>query len=517
MTDLHDIAEPTPEPRPRGRRTAVVAAVSVAVVAVLGGGAAAAAWLLGGGGTQPEEVLPASTLAEISVDLDPSASQKLEAMKTLRKFPAIDTGLGTGDDLRKWFFDQAVKDTGCKQLDFASDVEPWLGDRAALAAVDLAGKEPAPAVVLQISDQARARTGIQRLVDCGHPGPDFGYAFTDGYVVMSDSADHARTIASSGEQSPLSQDAGFTGLSDRAGDRGVVDFYVAQQAGSYLVDHLADLSGGATAADGTAMAQQVKDFRGLAGAVRFADGGVELSAIGLGAQQLAAPGKAGAAVAGLPRDTAAAVGFSLPARSIQQIFESLSGAAGMTSQQLTAEAETMTGLRLPDDLQTLLGTGVVLSLGGNAPDLASVRGPADIPFGATVLGDPQKISDVLDRVAERQGTSLQQLGISEKSGDGRLVLASSDGYAATLLGKGDLGQESIFTEVVPEADKAQTVEFVDFDSAWLDKVLDAAASSGEDSATVGKLRKNLKPLKALGLSAWVDGDAGHFLLKVTTD
>jgi hypothetical protein len=219
----------------------------------------------------------------------------------------------------------------------------------------------------------------------------------------------------------------------------------------------------------------------------------------------------------LPRDTAAAVGFSLPARSIQQIFESLSGAAGMTSQQLTAEAETMTGLRLPDDLQTLLGTGVVLSLGGNAPDLASVRGPADIPFGATVLGDPQKISDVLDRVAERQGTSLQQLGISEKSGDGRLVLASSDGYAATLLGKGELGQESIFTDVVPEADKAQTVEFVDFDSAWLDKVLDAAASSGEDSATVGKLRKNLKPLKALGLSAWVDGDAGHFLLKVTTD
>jgi hypothetical protein len=225
-----DVGTPLESPPAKGRRAAVVAVVSVVVLAVLGGGAAAAAFLLGGGGTQPEEVLPSATLAEVSVDLDPSASQKIEALETLRKFPGLkqQLDLGSGDDVRKWLFDEAVKDTGCRHLDFDRDVAPWLGNRAALAAVDLAGKEPVPAVALQVSDEAKAKAGVQQLVDCGNPGEDVGYAFAHGYVVISDSTDHARTIVSAGEQTPLSEDPGFTRWDAAVGDRGVVNFYVGK-------------------------------------------------------------------------------------------------------------------------------------------------------------------------------------------------------------------------------------------------------------------------------------------------
>ena len=54
-------------------------------------------------GAQPAEALPDSTIAYFSVDLDPSGGQKIEAIKTLRKFPAFTDkiDLETDDDLRE--------------------------------------------------------------------------------------------------------------------------------------------------------------------------------------------------------------------------------------------------------------------------------------------------------------------------------------------------------------------------------------------------------------------------------
>ena len=517
MADQPDTAQPLGD-QPRGRRTAVLVAVSVAVVAVLGGGAWAAAYILGGHGPQPEEVLPTATLAEISVDMDPSASQKVAAYRTLRKFPALDKKLGAGDDdPRRVLFDQLVKGTGCSSVDFDTQVKPWLGERAALAAVDLQGKSPAPALAVQVSDQQQARAGIKRLVDCGHPGSDFGYAFSDGYVIISDSTDHARTIATAGRQAPLSGDAAFTSAEDQVGDRGVVNFYVAKQAAGYLSGHLAQLTGsGVPAADLGAVKKQASHFQGLSGTVRFADGGLELSAVSRTDKPAPSASKVGAAVADLPGDTAVAIGFAVPGKSIDTLFDSVAQGTGEDPSQLRAQTETMTGLRLPDDLQTLLGGGLTLSLGGDAPDLAQVSGPSDVPFGATVLGDPGKIEDVLSRVEQRQGVTLQQLGVAEKSAAGKVVLASSDGYARKLAAPGDLGGTALFQQVVPGAAKSSGIEFVNFDSRWLDAILTEAGRT-EDPAKVAQVRQNLEPLKAFGASSWVDGDTAHFLVKLTTD
>src|SRR6195952_6001267 len=101
-------AQPAPR-RSRGGLIAVVASV-VVVVLVAAGGFAAWRWF-SGGGPRPAEVLPASTFALVTVDLDPSGGQKVEAIKTLRTFPSWKkrTGITPDSDVLKAVFDAALK------------------------------------------------------------------------------------------------------------------------------------------------------------------------------------------------------------------------------------------------------------------------------------------------------------------------------------------------------------------------------------------------------------------------
>ena len=101
---------------------------------VLIGVGAWAAWSFLATGPQPAEALPDSTLAYVSVDLDPSGGQKIEALRTLKKFPAFEdeVGLDTDDDIRKCDLRPGPgRRSSAPDLDYADDVEPWLGDRFA--------------------------------------------------------------------------------------------------------------------------------------------------------------------------------------------------------------------------------------------------------------------------------------------------------------------------------------------------------------------------------------------------
>ena len=84
MSETAILPEPPSSPRPGGRRTAVIAGITAGTLAIVGVGAFAAFSFLNGGAAA-EQALPAeSTLAVMSLDLDPSAGQKIEAFKTLQ-------------------------------------------------------------------------------------------------------------------------------------------------------------------------------------------------------------------------------------------------------------------------------------------------------------------------------------------------------------------------------------------------------------------------------------------------
>ncbi|MGH8967750.1 MAG: DUF3352 domain-containing protein, partial [Actinomycetes bacterium] len=205
-----DIASDDSGAGPGAKRWGTLGAVTAGVVGVVALGGWGAYALLAGGGDQPSEVIPANAAGFVSLDLDPSAAQKIEAIKILNKFPVLKKELDLSDreDLRELVFTKIQDEGTCKDLDYEQDVKPWIGDRIGLAGVPV-GDESAPLVALQVSDQEAADTGVKALAKCAEAGEEFGYAFLDGYVLVSDSEKHADELAAAAEKASLADDPAF--------------------------------------------------------------------------------------------------------------------------------------------------------------------------------------------------------------------------------------------------------------------------------------------------------------------
>ncbi len=225
------------------RRNALIAGGAIAGLVLVGGGIWAATSFFGTG-PQPAEALPASTIGYASIDLDPSGSQKIEAVKMLRKFPAFKDkiGLDTKDDIRKKLFDEIQKDAHCSGLDYADDIEPWLGDRAAVAAVDEGKDQPTPVLVLQVKDADKADAGLDKIKKCASGdsgGSDSGgWAVNGDWAIVAETDKIAQQVADDAENSSLADDEDFQNWTDEVGDAGIVNLYAAPKAGQFLADNL---------------------------------------------------------------------------------------------------------------------------------------------------------------------------------------------------------------------------------------------------------------------------------------
>lgn len=505
------------QPSVQKSRTPLVIGVGLAVAAVLGGGAYAGMQLLGGG-PQAAEALPASVIAYASIDIDPGASQKIEAVRTLRKFPDLrkQLELDEDDDLRKKLFDEMIEDSGCQgEVTFDQDVEPWLGDKAAFAAADLGGETPSPVMALQITDRSAAEEGVEKLSSCDEQGAqeDVSFAYTDDYLIVSDGTDNAEKLVKDAEKASLADDEKFVEWTDKAGGGGILSFYVSAKAADVVKENLPPEMAGQSAEVDKAL----NEFKGMAGALRFADAGLEIEVAAEGGNDFVGEGEVGSALAELPEDTALTLGFGVPEDFAQSVLDQLGAAFGGQADSMLAQMESQSGLDLPEDLQTLLGDAVLLALGGDAPEkIQDTSGPTDLPFGLKILGDPDKIAAVVAKAEDRSGSTLADAGIVQDTEGDAYVLASNEDFAASLKEKGSLGDNENFQAVVPEADNAAGALFIDFDSDWLQTIVNSIKADG-DSDTAAKVEANTEPLAAFGISAWRDGDVSHGLVKLTTD
>lgn len=533
--------------RSTDNRKRLLALGGIVGVLAVGGGAVWAASSFLGTGDQPAAAMPASTLGYVSIDLDPSGGQKIEAIQTLRKFPAFKEhiGLETDDDLREKMFEEMVKSGECEGLDYAKDVEPWLGDRAAMGAVDLGGDTPAPILVVQIKDGGKAEDGLDNLREvCGgessESGEDDGGWVVDGdWIVIAKNEAEAQKVVDATAEGSLADDEDFKKWTSEAGDPGIVSMYAAPEAGEFLGRYIGDMAGmgsmlgmpptvagidpetgefeestpGESPSVPPEVQQALDDFDGAAATLRFDDGGVELEMAYADFQRDLTElflGDAGVEmVEGLPDDTVAAFGFGLEegwAQAMLDYFAESSGDA-MDVDELIAQAESETGLDLPADVETLFGEGVAIGLGsGIDPDAIVNGGPAELPLGIKIKGDAEEIQAVLDKVKELAGPELAPyLEVTES--DGYAVLGTNDDYKAALGSTGSLGETEVYGKVIEEG--AAGVLFVNFDADddWLVRLT-------EDEP---ELSENLDPLSAVGVSAWLDGDIVHGVYKVTTD
>jgi hypothetical protein len=502
-------------------------------------------------GPQPAEALPADTLGYASIDLDPSGGQKIEALRTLNKFPAFEDGVGidTDDDILEAIFDRIQDEASCDGLDYGDDIEPWLGERAAVAAVDLGGETPDPVVVLQVTDAGKADAGLDKIKACGDGG-DVGWAISGDWAVVAQSDDTADDVVAATEKGSLADDEDFQKWTEEAGDPGVVTLYAGPEAGDYLADHAGEFFGfpfgelddyacalpidptdpdayesDSGSSDGCVepeadgpdisedLKQKLRDFEGVAVTVRFDDGAIELEAAG--DSSVAIPGVLTAGgtadvVESLPSDTGAVVGVGFADGWFEDLVDYVAPYTGEDSDELMAELSDMTGLELPDDAETLAGDSAALVLGSDFdPDafFGSEDG-SDVPVALKVKGDPDEIETVLDKLREMAGPEANVL---ETDADGAtIVIGPNADYRAQVLDDGGLGDNDVFQDVVREADQAQTILFVNVNEF-------EAAIEGAAGETDEEFVENLKPVSGFGVTAWVDDDVTHTVARLTTD
>jgi len=365
---------PDPAPTTRSRKGRWIALVAVVLVLVLGAGAWAAMRLLGGGGPLPSAAMPANTLAEVSLDLDPAAGQKVSALRTLRKFPDLrkQLELDSTEDLRRQIF---IEIAGKKCVrDYAKQVQPWLGSRTAIGVLMLRG-EPTPEVALQITDRDRARAGLGRILKCADTD-DVGFAVGEHYAILSTSDADARAIVAAAAKKSLADDPAYQRWIEAAGGRGVVNGYIAAQAPKQFLKMIPD---GLPIEQTAQVNEMLKGFQGAGLSVRFESDGLEADLV-RGARGPAATQTIGADVARLPDDSAVALGFAVPEAALRSLTGGfLSGFADAAGPGSTRRFEQMTGLDLDRDLRTLVGHGIVGVIGGTPPaNLESDDVPPDL-------------------------------------------------------------------------------------------------------------------------------------------
>ena len=529
------------QPRKGRTKLYVLAGVGVVAAGAVGVGAWGVAQLLGGG-PGAAAVLPDTTLAYAAVDLDPSAGQKIEAIRTLKKFPALadELNLGTRDDMRKWLVDKLKQGDECDGLDYEDDIKPWIGEKGAVAA--LPNKDHVADVVfaVQVKDEGKAEDGLAKIFEACDQGGDYGVDFLDGYMIVAESDEVATGATAAAKKATLADDPDFTAAMDSIGDIGVVSLYLSKDGpkalydatvGSFmgasdLCDPLAPLEGDDTVDDLSEMCEDMtgtgenqldeslKNFKGAAATVRFDDGGIELAVSGKGVPSLDADNTAEPTTIGdLPGTTIGALGLSLPEGWVGNVEAQLKQALGeQLYDEGLAQAEAESALDLPEDIETLLGKGAVLALDGSTDfdSITSSEDPSGLKAGIRIEGDEADIRRIIDGLLRAAGGDDI---VKVRAADGNVAVGFDDDYLDDLLAGGDLGGSETFRKAVAEADKANVALFVDFDTAdnWLDRFV-GDVSGGDEEAVA-----NAKPLDALGASAWNDGDSAHFVVRLSTD
>src|SRR2546423_9922720 len=130
--------------------------IPAAALVVAGAVAAGALLLVLKPAVSIEKMVPATVDVAAIANLDPSASQKLNLLRALHRFPDTSTDQKLSQQL-----DKALKDHG---ISFSGDVQPWLGPQLALAVSVPASGTDAPAAFLAVSrDDAKARAMLAKL------------------------------------------------------------------------------------------------------------------------------------------------------------------------------------------------------------------------------------------------------------------------------------------------------------------------------------------------------------------
>lgn len=498
-----------PSAKGRGVKAAVIATVLALVVA---GGALAFYKLdpfnLFTAGPQAAEALPADAVFYVGVDLEPSAEQKVAALRFLNHFPAFREEANLDDenaDVRRRVFEEAAKDSqnpACAAISYDDDIAPWIGGKFGVAGVPGAqgSDDPDVMVALEVTDREAASAGLEKLRTCSDESDEnYGFAFTGDYAVLAETQALAEQFTASAEDASLADDADFTSDMESLGDLGVATMWV-DIAGS--IDAFGPVAPGSDGMDFLKTAYQ----RGAA-TIRFSSDSVEVVTSIYGDTPSIDHG--GNQIVDLPESTvfamsAAGGGERLDA-SWDDIMTAAKEQAGADIETQISQFEAETGLALPEDLSTMLGDNIMMAIDSEGLTAAAIEAedPSLFNAGVRFTTDPEAINAIYNKVLALVNADAQQsLPFVKHDADDGIVIASNDGYAERLATlDGGLGDSGEFQSVTDDAAGKEFVLFFNWDSVE-EQILQAASNTGASPEVI----ENLRPLRAFGITAGVEGD-----------
>ncbi|NDL59849.1 DUF3352 domain-containing protein [Phytoactinopolyspora mesophila] len=511
------------------RRGLLIGALVAAVIILVPG--AVFAWrALDGGGTQPHDVLPGDSVGYLRLDLDPSATQKINAVRFLGQFPALDTaGLTEDLDLREWMIEEFAADTGC-DIGFTADVEPWLGDRMGAAALppDDPHADPEFVLALQVEDDDAAETAMRKIQDCAGPGA--GHTYLDGYLILAETQQAADQHVQSARNSSLGDNPEFRQAMDQLGDPGVASAWISGIAlfeafEPGMMDDVVRRTNSTGALDDpfddplygdTPSPEELREmvegsFRSVAMTFRFNSDYAEIASVVTGDlyNELGGDGVR----ADVPETTALLFGSSNLDTYVNEQWDTLLGSSPQDLAMLQGMAAAA-GLRLPEDVGTMLGTNFVFAVDSERMDLESMIERDDfssLDFGVQVRTEPDAFDETWQRLrvaAEWAAVPLDEVPLVPT--DDGYVIASNDGYSSALIDGGTLGDSDVYTKAVKDADSADAVFFLHVD-AVKDSLLTMMAGSGADEDLV----RSVELIDAIGYSTRIQDGYTEATVRIT--
>ena len=409
-----------------------------------------------------------------------------------------------------------------------------------MAAVDLGHSNPDPVSVIQVTDEDKAKAGLQpadHLRRPSHDRPRLRACTTAGPSWPS-SQDDVDQVVSETDHASLADDPTYQKWTKALGDSGVVTLYAAPAAGDYLagqVDRLQNQLGGlgvATSggsaftsssasttyhatvpADPNGLDQVLKDFKGAAATVRFTGSGLELATRqrpdSLPVQPRQRPGwgrRPGAARRHRSGDRGRAeVRAGSPTSPTASRRTPVQG----SGQQLLHQLGQESGLHVPDDVETLLGSSTAISIGKDF-DYEAASMSADgtgVPVAVTVKGDPAAIEKVLQKI-RAQGPAAAALD-SDSSGD-LTAIGPTAGVPPAGAGRWPSGRHRHLPRRDPRCRSRRR-------RGLRRPRLRSTRSSRSWRRATEQVADNVSPLRAFGFSSWMDGDVARTSLEITTD
>lgn len=326
--------------------------------------------------------------------------------------------------------------------------------------------------------------------------------FRDGYMLVTSQPDE-QTVRAALDRGTLSSKSEFTEDMKAVGEPGVISAWVDQ---ARFIDAAAKSS--PTNAANAAAAQELGRLAGRqAIAVRFQADFIEADSFSRG-NPLDLPQTPARDLGNLPANTAAVVSFTDGDVAVPKIWNSflnLMKQSGQNVDQQIAQLEQQIGLKLPDDLATVLGKqfDVVMSEpttgGGDQVPKIAVRMTTDTAKAESII-------NTVKGLLNRSGQSAPNL--PQATQDGRVIIATDQGYLNELgNGTSGLSGQPWVSAALPDLDRATSVVYADLDKLeplYIDNV-DA------------RQREYVRALKAVGIRSTKADDGTRSLIRILAD